>query len=321
MQNKRILAFILSLLIIMPSCSSASSKLPKKAENDKSIEASQKEEKIIKKQEPEKKETEKKETDKKEENNKPDLSENKTQPSNPPSPSEYSNTKRSWYYNPNKTHNVPEVPNDAKTMLKKYSGYYVGDTSSKVIYLTFDEGYENGYTPKILDILKENDVKAAFFVTKPYITQQKDLIKRMVDEGHTVGNHSSTHPSMPSKASNPESFKKEFADTAKAFKDVTGKDMPMFFRPPMGEYSEKSLKMTQELGYKSIFWSFAHKDWETDNQPGANVSHDRVINGVHNGAIILLHAVSKSNTEALDLIIKDLKAQGYTFKTLEDLPQ
>lgn len=249
-----------------------------------------------------------------EEKNKPE-----TKPSQDTKSASPDNIKRSWYYKPNSTHTTPEVPAAIKDMLKNYSGYYVGDTNSKDIYLTFDEGYENGYSSKILDILKANNVKAAFFVTRPYILQQKDLIKRMVSEGHVVGNHTSKHLSMPTLTSNADAFKKEFTDTEEAFKSVTGTDMPKFFRPPMGEYSAKSLMMTKELGYKSIFWSFAHRDWLVDNQPGATASHDRVIKGAHNGAIVLLHAVSKSNTEALDSILKDLKSQGYVFKTLYEL--
>ena len=231
------------------------------------------------------------------------------------------NTKHGWGYRPNSEHKTPEMPLAIVNTLNKYSGYYVGDTSSKVIYLTFDEGYENGYTGQILDILKSNDVKAAFFVTRPYIKGNPDLIKRMAQEGHIVGNHTSHHPSMPDKTGDPEAFKKEFSDVEELYKEVTGQDIPRFFRPPMGEYSEKSLAMTQELGYKSIFWSFAHKDWLVDNQPDVNTTYTRVMNGVHSGEIMLLHAVSKSNTEALDSIIKDLKAQGYRFASLLELPE
>lgn len=233
--------------------------------------------------------------------------------------SKYSNADKGWYFTPNKTHTTPQLPANIIAMLKDHAGYYVGDTKSKVIYLTFDEGYENGYSSKILDILKANDVQAAFFVTRPYINQNKDLIKRMVAEGHIVANHTSTHPSMPSKATDYAAFQKEFTDTEKAFTSVTGQEMPKFFRPPMGKYSERSLFLTKELGYKSIFWSFAHRDWLVDDQPSVQATHDKVLGGAHNGAIYLLHAVSKSNTEALDSIIKDLKAEGYRFAPLTEL--
>lgn len=244
-----------------------------------------------------------------------------SRPSGSVEPAQLSNATKSWWYTPNTTHTTPVVPADIKLWLKKYNGYYVGDTNPahKNIYLTFDEGYENGYTSKILDSLKSEHVHAAFFVTASYICKNPDLIQRMVAEGHLVGNHSSTHPSMPSLVNTPSKFNYEFTDTEQAYHDVTGLTMPKFFRPPMGEYSQKTLVLTQQLGYRSIFWSFAHRDWETNNQPPVSVTHDRVVNGSHPGAILLLHAVSQSDTEALGSIIEDLRAQGYTFATLSNL--
>lgn len=224
-----------------------------------------------------------------------------------------------WGFKPNSTHAVPEIPANVKALLDKYSGYYVGDTSSKVIYLTFDEGYENGFTGQILDTLKANNIRAAFFVTKPYILQNKDLIRRMVNEGHLVGNHTSKHPSMPSKTGDIDAFNLEFTDTEKAFREVTGTEMPRYFRPPMGEFSEKSLFLTQKLGYRSIFWSFAHKDWEVNNQPTVDETINRVMTRSHNGEIMLLHAVSKTNTIALDSIIKELQSIGFRFGDLREL--
>lgn len=240
-------------------------------------------------------------------------------PASAPEESTLDNTLIPWGLKLNTNHTAPETPARVKVLLDKYSGYYVGDTSSKVIYLTFDEGYENGYTSQILDILKANNVKAAFFVTKPYVLQNKELIKRMVNEGHLVGNHSSKHPSMPSKTGDINSFNLEFTDTEKAFREVTGVEMPRFFRPPMGEFSEKSLYLTQKLGYKSIFWSFAHKDWEVNNQPKVDETINRVMTRSHNGEIMLLHAVSKTNTLALDSIIKELQSIGYRFADLREL--
>lgn len=231
-----------------------------------------------------------------------------------------SNVKKGWYFMPNDNGTPPTCDAEGLKWLKEFNGYYLGDTSKKVIYLTFDEGYENGYSSKILDILKENDVKAAFFVTTPYIKANKDLIKRMVDEGHIVGNHSTTHPSMPT-VTDINKFNDEILTCAETFKEVTGKDMPKFFRPPMGEYSETSLKRTNDLGYKTIFWSFAYKDWDKNNQPSPDYAKETILKRTHNGAIMLLHAVSKTNTEVLDDVIKEWKNQGYTFKTLEDLPE
>ena len=226
------------------------------------------------------------------------------------------NDSKSWWFNRNKSQTPPSAQRDICTL--QYDAYYLGDVSQKIIYLTFDEGYEMGYTEKILDILKENEVKAAFFVTKPYIQSDPELVKRMVAEGHIVGNHSVTHPAMTTLSD--EQILNELTGCAAYFKEVTGVDMPLFFRPPAGEYSIRTLEKTQAAGYKTIFWSFAYKDWVTDEQPGEQTAYNNIINYSHNGCIMLLHAVSKSNTEALDSAIKELKAEGYRFESLENLP-
>ncbi|WKV08126.1 delta-lactam-biosynthetic de-N-acetylase [Thermoanaerobacterium sp. CMT5567-10] len=225
------------------------------------------------------------------------------------------NTLYGWGMRVLPDHKTPEITSKAMNLIKKYDGIFTGDTTKKDIYLTFDEGYENGYTPKILDILKANNVKAAFFVTGPYIKEHGDLVKRMVAEGHIVGNHTVNHPSLP-KISD-EKVKSEITGLAEMFKSLTGKDMH-YFRPPMGEYSERTLYITKSLGYKTVFWSLALADW----QPlpgGPEESYNTVMSRIHPGAVILLHAVSKDDTMALDRILKDLKAQGYVFKTLDDL--
>jgi len=229
--------------------------------------------------------------------------------------SSLSNEKLGWYFNPNDEHIQPTA--SEKVDLGKYNAYYLGDADEKIIYFTFDEGYENGFSTKILDVLKEKNVKGAFFVTKSYINKNQELIKRMVEEGHVVGNHSVKHLSSPDLTD--DELKAEIINTADYFKEVTGHEMPKVFRPPMGEYSERTLAVTQSLGYKTIFWSFAYKDWLTDNQPGKQVAYDTVMKRYHNGAILLLHAVSQSNTEALGDIIDSLREQGYTFGSLEDL--
>lgn len=225
------------------------------------------------------------------------------------------NTLYGWGMRVLPDHKTPEITSKAMSLIKKYDGIFTGDTTKKDIYLTFDEGYENGYTPKILDILKANNVKAAFFVTGPYIKEHGDLVKRMVAEGHIVGNHTVNHPSLP-KISD-EKVKSEITGLAEMFKELTGKDMH-YLRPPMGEYSERTLYITKSLGYKTVFWSLALADW----QPlpgGPEESYNTVMSRIHPGAVILLHAVSKDDTMALDRILKDLKAQGYVFKTLDDL--
>lgn len=224
-----------------------------------------------------------------------------------------------WFYIPNTKHKTPEVNTDIDFKFSDYDAIYNGPKkdSQKTLYLTFDEGYENGYTSKILDILKQNQVKAVFFVTYPYIKENKDLIKRMVSEGHIVGNHSKSHPSMPTKTSNLKSFNDESSDVEKLYKDVTGKDMVKFFRPPMGKYSQKSLAMTKNLGYKTVFWSFAYRDWDTEKQPSHEEASKKIMDNLHDGSILLLHAVSKTSTEILNDFISDARKLGYEFELLK----
>ena len=225
-----------------------------------------------------------------------------------------------WYYVARVRGETPEPAKESASFLKECGGYYVGDTSQKVLYLTFDEGYEKGYTSAILDTLKELKIPAAFFVVKPYIDSEPELIKRMVDEGHLVCNHSNHHPSMAS-ITDPEKFKKELTDVEAAFKELTGKDMPKYFRPPMGKYSKKSLEMTKALGYKSIFWSFAYKDWLVDDQPSESFAIEKIKKGAHPGGILLLHAVSNTNTKVMKQVLSDLQVEGYVFKSLDELPE
>ncbi|CDI50436.1 delta-lactam-biosynthetic de-N-acetylase [Clostridium tetani] len=253
-------------------------------------------------------------------NEKIDNESKKDNSKNTSSKSSLETKERDWFFEPKKDGSPSTVPSDVENVIKNHSTYFLGDTSEKVIYLTFDEGYENGYTSKILDVLKANDVKAAFFVVTPYIKTNKDLIKRMVDEGHLVCNHSVHHPSMAQVAlKGKEKFKEEFTGVEEIFKEVTGKEMPKFFRPPMGKYSELSLSYTKELGYKTIFWSFAYNDWNVDKQPNPEAAKKRIVDKAHNGAIYLLHAVSKTNTEILDSVIKELKDKGFRFASLEEL--
>ena len=222
-----------------------------------------------------------------------------------------------WYYSFNKEEKIPYAPKETP-YVHNHKVLYCGDNSKKDIFLTFDEGYENGNTAKILDILKNNKVPAAFFVTRPYVKDYPDLIKRMDEEGHLVCNHSSHHPSM-AKILDKEKFKKEFTEVEEEYRKVTGKEMPKFFRPPMGKYSEQSIILTEELGYTTVFWSFAYRDWLVDEQPSKEVAKKKIMDKLHNGEIALLHAVSDTNTAILDEIIKELKAKGYEFKSLNDI--
>jgi delta-lactam-biosynthetic de-N-acetylase len=235
--------------------------------------------------------------------------------------SKLNRAEKNWFFKPKKDGTPAEEPQDILNLINKYSAYYLGDTSKKVMYLTFDEGYENGYTGKILDILKANNVKAAFFVTTPYVNTNKDLIKRMVAEGHLVCNHSTNHPSMAAVATkDADKFKSEFTVLEKAYEDVTGQKMPKYFRPPMGKYSELSLYYTQKLGYKTIFWSFAYNDWDPKKQPTEDYGKKIIMERSHNGAIVLLHAVSKTNADILDGVIKEWKIKGYELQSLDKLP-
>jgi peptidoglycan-N-acetylmuramic acid deacetylase len=224
-----------------------------------------------------------------------------------------------WYFQPRKDNTPPDGAKETRELISKYQCYHLGDTSKKVLYLTFDEGYEAGYTAPILDVLKKHNVKAAFFVVKPYITSSPELIKRMVEEGHLVCNHSARHPSMASITDEAE-FNKELSDVEEAFESVTGKKISKYFRPPMGKYSDLSLQYTQKYGYKTIFWSFAYMDWIANKQPSHEDAKKRILQRTHNGGIMLLHAVSKTNAEILDDIITEWKRQGYELKTLDELP-
>lgn len=224
------------------------------------------------------------------------------------------NKKLGWWIELNKNHQPTTVPKDIKKMIDDHGGVYIGDTTKKVVYLTFDEGYENGYTPKILDTLKANNVKAIFFITGPFLKQNGDLVKRMLDEGHQVGNHSINHPSLPTLDNS--GVENELLGLEKQMNEKFGKGFK-YMRPPMGEYSARTLEAAKELGYTSVFWSYAYKDYDVNDQKGADYAYNMVMSNLHNGGVYLLHAVSKDNTEALDRIIKDIKAQGYEIKAFD----
>jgi peptidoglycan-N-acetylmuramic acid deacetylase len=226
-----------------------------------------------------------------------------------------SNELMSWYFMKNNEHQPPSAQN--KFDIRQFDAYYLGDIQRKVIYLTFDEGYENGYTAKILDVLKEKNVPAAFFLTKAWIKSQPELARRVAEEGHLPCNHSVTHPSMPSKSD--EDIVYEIEETARYYEEITGYAMAKYFRPPMGEYSCRTLAQTQQLGYKTIFWSFAHRDWLVDDQPPVSQTYGAVMDNMHNGMIILLHAVSESNTGALPDIIDSARRAGFVFESLDTL--
>ena len=202
--------------------------------------------------------------------------------------------------------------------LREYDAAYVGNSEEKVLYLTFDAGYENGYTASILDTLQKHNVKAAFFLVGNYLQKNGDLVRRMVEEGHIVGNHTMTHPDM-SAITDKAAFEKELAGPEALFQELTGKEMPRFYRPPRGVYSEENLKMAQELGYHTVFWSLAYKDWENDKQPTAEYAMGKLIPRTHNGAVILLHSTSKTNAQVLDELLTQWENLGYHFETIDKL--
>jgi len=177
--------------------------------------------------------------------------------------------------------------------LKKFDTYYIGDTGKKEVYLTFDAGYENGYTSKILDALKKHKVKATFFLVGNYVKTSPDLVKRMAAEGHNVANHTYNHPNMSS-ISTKESFCKELEELDALCKETTGITMKKYYRPPQGKFSENNLKMAQELGYKTFFWSLAYVDWYNDKQPTKEAAFKKLLGRIHPGAIVLLHSTSKT---------------------------
>ncbi|MFD2628644.1 delta-lactam-biosynthetic de-N-acetylase [Oceanobacillus kapialis] len=221
-----------------------------------------------------------------------------------------------WGYKKNSDHTLPYI-GKYEEMLEKYGAYYADKSGEKNVYLTFDNGYEEGYTDDILDVLKKKEVPATFFVTGHYVESEPDLVKRMVDEGHIIGNHSYHHPdfSVISK----ESMKKELEDLEKAVAEVSEQDDLKYLRPPRGIFNEQTLDWSYELGYLHIFWSLAFIDWETSKQKGWEYAFNQIMDQIHPGAIILLHTVSSDNAQALERLITELHKQGYAFKSLDDL--
>ena len=202
--------------------------------------------------------------------------------------------------------------------LAKYDAFYAEQTEEKHIYLTFDVGYENGNTASILDTLKKHNVSATFFVVGTYIESDPELVKRMAEGGHIVGNHTWHHPDM-SQIAAMDAFKKELEDVENAYLEVTGEEMTKFYRPPQGKYSEANLKMAQELEYKTFFWSLAYVDWYDDNQPSREEAFEKLLGRIHPGAIVLLHSTSDTNALILDELIQKWEEMGYTIRSLTEL--
>lgn len=222
-----------------------------------------------------------------------------------------------WGFSKSKNHQPADAGQELNTLLQQYDAFYLGNTKEKTIYLTFDNGYENGYTPQVLDVLKKQNVKAAFFVTGHFVKDQPELIKRMAEEGHIIGNHSYHHPDLTTKTSRV--IQEELESVDEEVYKITGEKNNLYLRPPRGVFSERVLEETKKLGYQTVFWSVAFVDWKINAQKGWRYAYDNMMKQAHPGAIYLLHTVSKDNAEALDQAITDLKKEGYTFKSLDDL--
>jgi peptidoglycan-N-acetylmuramic acid deacetylase len=218
-----------------------------------------------------------------------------------------------------RTEGMPPEGPDSSAELAKYDAVYLGNTQEKVIYLTFDAGYENGCTAQILDALKKHNAPAAFFLVGNYLEKNPDLVRRMVEEGHIVGNHTCSHPDM-SAISDSAAFQKELDNLADLYREATGQELPRYYRPPRGLYSEENLKQAAALGYKTILWSLAYVDWYNDDQPTDEEAYAKLLPRIHNGAIVLLHQTSATNARILDDLLTRWEDMGFRFASLEELP-
>lgn len=226
-------------------------------------------------------------------------------------------TTGSWGLSFKKEGYAPKGPATAQE-LAQFNAAFLGDTTNKRIYLTFDSGYENGCTEKILDILKKHHVPAAFFLVGNYIERNPELVKRMISEGHIVGNHTMHHYDM-SRIKEKENFEKELTDLESLYKEVTGQEMEKYYRPPQGIYSQENLEMAKKLGYKTVFWSLAYVDWNNDAQPSREQAMSKLLPRIHNGAVVLLHSTSQTNAEVLDEVLTEWKKMGYSFGDISEI--
>lgn len=217
------------------------------------------------------------------------------------------------------TEGEPPVGNATQEALSQYDAYFLGDTAKPVLYLTFDCGYENGNTGKILDALKKHHAPGAFFVVGNMVETAPDIVRRMGDEGHIVGNHTYHHPDMSQIAAQ-EDFEQELESLAALYRETTGRELSHYYRPPQGKYRLDNLKQAQALGYKTIFWSLAYVDWYQDDQPTPQAAYAKLLPRIHNGAIVLLHSTSRTNADILDDLLTRWEEMGFTFASLDELP-
>lgn len=240
---------------------------------------------------------------------------NQQQEALPTNTSNISNKKIGWGIKREDNHKQPDLGSQNKKVIDEYQGIAMGNAEKPYVYLTFDEGYEAGYTEKMLAVLKENQVSATFFLTAHYLNTQPNLVKKMIDEGHIVGNHTVNHKSMPDLSD--DQLKKEVMDLHAAMYEKFGYEMK-YIRPPKGEYSERTVAYTNSLGYKTVMWSLAYDDWDENKQGREEYGKSKILNNIHNGAVILLHGNSKDNSNILDSCIKEIKKMGYEFKSLDE---
>jgi len=229
-------------------------------------------------------------------------------------------TAHNWYVVNNDDHTVP-VLEKQMSFIEKYDGYYANKnvkSGDKVVYLTFDAGYENGNVAKILDVLKSHNAHGAFFILKNIILRNGDVVQRMTDEGHLVCNHTANHPDM-SGITDRKMFEKQLAMLDSAYNELTGREMAKVYRPPEGRFTEQNLEYAKELGYKTVFWSFAYADWDNNKQPDPDKALEKILAHVHNGEIMLLHPTSATNAAILDQLLTRLERDGYRFGSLEEL--
>lgn len=228
---------------------------------------------------------------------------------------EVSNKMYAWGFRREGVGLRPVLDKDANEVIKKYEGISIGNEEKKIIYITFDAGYEAGYTEKILDVLKKHNVKASFFITGHYLNTAEDLVKRMIEEGHIVGNHTVNHKCLPDISN--EEIESEIRKLDTALFEKFGYEMT-YFRPPKGEFSERVIKKVSELGYKTVMWSSAYDDWDKDKQNREEYGTKKILDNLHNGCVLLLHATSQDNANILDNVIEQIKAQGYEIKNLDE---
>lgn len=229
--------------------------------------------------------------------------------------SNLSNKLLAWGFRRGENGEQPVLDIESKKIVDSYNGYSIGNANDKKIYLTFDCGYEAGYTNQILDVLKENNVKASFFITAHYFNSANDIVKRMIEEGHIVGNHTVNHKCLPNLTD--EQIKDEVMKLHNSVYEQFEYEM-CFFRPPKGEFSERVLDITNSLGYTTVMWSSAYDDWDNEKQNREEYGKKKILENIHNGCVLLLHATSKDNANILNNVIKEVKNMGYEFKNIDE---